>query len=197
LVHNCDVLALNRAGELCRDLDAGEKMLVVSDPLVLDKHSTPSFFEGFDRIFLSADIHDISQDNVYWFEFYRRPRVYEGFAQSNLRKPLYHCHTVAGFAIQIAVAMGYRQVYLVGIDLSFAGPQAHFYTSSSREQVWAREVSVPKTPRMAAGLAYLAYWSRKRGVDLINLSPVPKLEGVRAAKFEDIFDGSAMKGGRA
>jgi hypothetical protein len=196
-VHDCDVFALNRAGEVCRHLDAGEKMLVVSDPLALNKHSESSVFEGFDRVFLSADVHDIQKDNVYWFEFYRRPRVYEGFAQSDLRRPLYHCHTVAGFAIQIAVAMGYRQVYLVGIDLSFAGPQVHFYPSSSREEDWAREVSVPKTPRMAAGIAYLAYWSRKRGVDLVNLSPVPMLEGVRTANFADVFDGTAMKVGSA
>ncbi|MGC9418675.1 MAG: class I SAM-dependent methyltransferase [Rhodovulum sp.] len=196
-VNGCDVFAMNRAGDLCSDIDAGETMLVISDPLAFEDLHAGLAFDRYDRIFLSGDIEIHDRENVYYFDYYRKPRIYEGFAQSDLSRPLYHCHTVAGFAIQIAVAMGYREIYLVGVDLSFDSPQVHFYESNRREQDWARKVSIPKTPRMQAGLAYLAHWAEKRGVKILNLSPQAGLQRVERARFEDVFAREAGKGGPA
>jgi hypothetical protein len=136
---------------------------------------------------LSTRISGIIHPNIYYFDLYKKPQNYKGYAEDNLRKPLYTCYTVAAVAIQLSVAMGYSQIYLAGIDLIFPDEEPHFYTSSEGERVRAQTSSKKLAPLMRAGLAYLAYWAEQKGSKVINLSPEKSLPLIESRDFETIF----------
>lgn len=186
-VRDCDVFALNSAQQLCQELAADETFLTVADPRAFEGDLSSVPLEKFDKVLLSANAPETNAAHAYRFEYYAKPQVYKGFAQSDLGQPLYHCHTVAGFALQIAVGMGYSEVYLAGIDLNFSNADVHFYKSTTREREWVRRVSSPKESKMRAGLAYLSHWAKKNGVRVTNLSPVSNLPLIDHGNFDQVF----------
>ena len=189
-VAHCDVMFLNRAGELADHLAVEEKMLIVSDQKAVDEISGAFSFKNFTTLLCSADLKLDTAKVPHHFNYFASPNIYHGFAQHDLTKPLYHCHTVAGFAVQLAVGMRYQNVYLAGIDLDFDEDTTHFYHSSKRERLHSRILSAPKGPRMRAGLAYLAYWAGKHGVAVWNTSPKNSLPLVGKRAFDDVFQPS-------
>lgn len=187
LAEGVEVFFLNRAVELANDFPEGGRRLVVGDPLAASELHGDLDLLKVDQAFLAADVEDIGCSSTFWFEYFRKPMCYEGYAQDELGKPLFHCHTVAAFAIQIAVCMGYEDVFLAGVDLTFDESSTHFYSSSPREKLWQSSLSVPKASRMRAGIAYLAHWADLRGSRVVNLSPRRSLPLVQNMDFVTAF----------
>lgn len=186
-VHGCDVFALNRAADICASIVNCEKSLIIADHRVMNDYGKNLPFQLFDNLFLSTRISGIIHQNIYYFDLYKKPQIYKGYAEDDLRKPLYTCYTVAAVAMQVSVAMGYSQIYLAGIDLNFPDEEPHFYTSSEGERVRAQTSSKKLAPLMRAGLAYLAYWAEQKGSTVINLSPEKSLPLIESRDFETIF----------
>ncbi len=183
-----DTFFLNKAYTLTGRIKAPKSYLVLSDPLAFEDYGASIPFESFDINFFTPEIpYSASNATIARFNVYRRPRIDDGHAQHRLDRPLYHAHTVAAYAVQIAVAMGYQRITLIGIDFSFGQGDGHFYRDSEREKTWTRNISVPKAPRMLKAFSYLADWTASRQVRLENASPLRSLPNVRNIAFEERF----------
>jgi hypothetical protein len=186
-IRGCDVFALNKAGMLCEDIPVQRKMLMMSDPALDAGYLENIPLEIFSEVLLGAGVIEVDHKDVYGFEQYSAPYVYDGFAQSCLRRPLYPSHTVAAGAMQIALGMGYERIFLVGIDLDFDPAEGHFYSSSRREAVWTSSLSAPRASRMRAGLAFISEVVERKGGKVLNLSPKKSLPLIDALDFNLAF----------
>ena len=186
-VRDCDVMALNKAGMLCKDIHVQRKMLIMSDPALDARYLEDIPFEIFSEILLGAGVFEVDHKDVYGFEQYSAPFVYDGFVQSCLKRPLYPSHTVAAGAMQIALGMGYERILLAGIDLDFDPDEGHFYSSSEREATWASSLSAPRASRMRAGLAFISEIIERKGGKVLNLSPKKSLPMIDSMDFNLVF----------
>ncbi|MES0869884.1 6-hydroxymethylpterin diphosphokinase MptE-like protein [Pseudovibrio sp. SCP19] len=161
---------------------------VLGDPAAYNdyaKHYDPSTFRD---VFLSSNIPaDWTGDNIHRYSYFQFPAIYDGFCQFDLTKPLYQAHTVALFACQIAVAMGFKEIVLIGIDLSFSPEQPHFYQSSSRERDWARTISIQRREKMLSGFKIFAELAKEQGVKIVNASPMKGIQDVENRDFATFF----------
>ncbi len=161
---------------------------VLGDPAAYNdyaRHYDPMVFKG---VFLSSTIPTHwAGKNIHRYSYYQFPTIYDGFCQFDLNKPLYQAHTVALFASQIAVAMGFNEIVLIGIDFNFSTDQTHFYNSSDREKNWALAVSIQRRDKMLSGFRVFAEHAENQGVEVINASPVKGIEGVKKSDFSLLF----------
>jgi len=182
------IFLLNKTYLLREHFGIQPKAIVLSDPKAYEDYGEEINFSEYEYVFLSAEIEACSEPaNVYRFDYYQFPRIYDGFCETTLTRPLYHGHTVAHYAVQIAIAMGFEELVLIGIDLSFASDKPHFYNSSDREKHWAIHVSQLRKKRMLDAFRYLARYAAENGIRLINASPQPSMEGIYKCKFEEIY----------
>lgn len=103
----------------------------------------------------------------------------EGFSW-DLEKGIYSGYTVAYFALQVAVYMGFKEVYYLGLDLRHEKGRTHFfghdYHSASHEQT--------EFPRMDKMLNYGAKVVAKKGIKVFNCSPISTLECFPKVSFD-------------
>lgn len=95
----------------------------------------------------------------------------EGFS-FDLTEGIYSGYTVAYFALQIAVFMGFKQVFYVGLDLKHRNNQTHFFgrdpVSDNHEQT--------EFPKMIRMLSYAATRLLSSDVHVFNCSPSTTLD---------------------
>jgi len=186
-IRRCDIFALNKASIACDNIEASKKYLIVADPKAAQEADVRQRFSSFDAVFLSSDAVVDDPENCIRFDLYGKPKIDDGFAQDDLTRPLFDTHTVAGVAVQVAVAMGYKRIYLAGIDLTFDSREPYFYRESASEAYRLKFISDVRVSKMRAALAFLAKWASERGVKVVNLSPMKSLPLLETAEFADIF----------
>lgn len=115
---------------------------------------------------------------------------------------LSHGYTVLVDQIQIAYAMGFQRVYLVGVDFKFhgglstnercasgevliaSGEQNHFHKDYRKPgEKW----TVPKMQEQRQAFAFCRYAFEKSGRQLINASRISELDVLDKVDFETIF----------
>lgn len=168
-------LFLNKAHTLRGKISPSAKTgLVITDKLAYADYGHEIDTTAFDYLFLSSNIpHSWPAEKLYTVDLYKFPLMYDGFVQTDLRKPLYHGHSVMHAACQIALAIGSSEIVLAGIDLTFNPEAPHFYSSSSREKEWAQNISIKNRDKMIAALKFFAAHAGNRGVAVLNASQAP------------------------
>ncbi|WP_158254908.1 MULTISPECIES: 6-hydroxymethylpterin diphosphokinase MptE-like protein [Sinorhizobium] len=185
------IFLLNRTYLLAERFGVTPAALVMSDRLAYRDYGKGINTDGFEYVFFASTLRNaVERPNVYWFDLYKEPNLYDGFVSTSITEPLFHGHTVAHCACQIAIALGFSEIVLIGIDLSFDPGKPHFYASSEREKRWATDVSQSKKSRMISSFAFLANVSKRLHVKIINASPVDGLPGVPRKTFTEIFKSS-------
>ena len=98
----------------------------------------------------------------------------------DLARGIYSGYTVAYFALQVAVFMGFERVYYVGLDLKHEAGRTHFFgndaVSKNHEQT--------EFPRMARMLQYAAETLSTSKVKVYNCSPDSTLTCFEKASFD-------------
>lgn len=130
-----DVFCVNRG---MRALDIGlphPKYLVVADPLVYKNHAREIDADGasVERFFLAT--------NCLWRKPPTVPVIPLGCSSKKLsltpfRHAPLHLHrgnSVVVMAAQIAHLMGYKEIYIIGVDLDYSGSATHFYGGGNKE----------------------------------------------------------------
>ncbi len=108
-----------------------------------------------------------------------------GFSD-DITENVYSGGTVTYVAIQIAAYMGFREIYLLGVDCTSNG---HFYSEQKTnhnagtwdERTWHKEYW-----EAAYGLAN--EYCKKEGIRIINATRGGELECFRRENFDDLFD---------
>jgi len=103
----------------------------------------------------------------------------EGFSW-DLEAGIYSGYTIAYFALQMAVYMGFQEIVYLGLDLKHKDGNTHFFGpdfhSQSHEQT--------EFPRMLRMLESGARTLATPGVKLFNCSPVSDLKGFHKVSYD-------------
>ena len=95
----------------------------------------------------------------------------EGFSKE-LDKGIYSGYTVAYFALQLAVYMGFKEVFCLGLDLRHENGSTHFFGNDFH----SRNHEQTEFPRMQKMLTFGAKQLAGTGVRVFNCSPISTLE---------------------
>lgn len=107
----------------------------------------------------------------------------EGFS-TDLTQGIYSGYTVAYFALQIAVYMGFKRVFYLGLDLKHQDGRTHFFGADSVSKNH-EQTEFPKMIRMfehAAGVL------QSTDVRVFNCSPTSTLECFECIPFESALE---------
>lgn len=103
----------------------------------------------------------------------------EGFSW-DLEKGIYSGYTIAYVALQIAVYMGFSEIYYLGLDLCHKEGQTHFFGKDYH----SRDHESTEFPKMRKMLNYGAEALADSDVRVFNCSPNSDLEGFPKVTFE-------------
>lgn len=98
----------------------------------------------------------------------------------DLEQGIFSGYTIAHFALQLAVYMGFTEIFFLGLDLQLAGPRTHFFGHDHRSE----NHETTEFPKMRACLTEAAEVLRPTGVRVYNCSPTSSLECFPAATYE-------------
>lgn len=98
----------------------------------------------------------------------------------DLEEGIYSGYTVAHFALQVAVWMGFAEIYLLGLDLQLDGNRTHFFGHDHRSE----NHEATEFPKMRDCLALAADALRGTSTRVYNLSPRSTLDCFPAASYE-------------
>lgn len=97
--------------------------------------------------------------------------------------------TVVIVAAQIAHLLGYKEIYIIGVDLDYDGPTTHFYGGGAKERERLANFRPGGTGAEAVNVAFanLQEAIHASGARLFNASPSGKLESLPRVNFEELL----------
>ena len=104
----------------------------------------------------------------------------EGFSE-DLAEGIYSGYTVSYFALQVAIYMGFTEVFFLGLDLNHHAGQTHFFGHDFRSRTHVET----EFPRMMRMLTFGAERAVQLGVRVYNCSPTSSLECFERVSFDE------------
>ena len=104
----------------------------------------------------------------------------EGFS-FDLEEGIYSGYTISYFALQVAVYMGFKKIFFLGLDLKHEGPKTHFFGQDS--QTLNHEQT--EFPKMLKMLNFGAQTLASSDVEVYNCSPSSTLETFKKINYLD------------
>lgn len=104
----------------------------------------------------------------------------EGFS-FDLEEGIYSGYTISYFALQVAVYMGFKNIFFLGLDLKHAGPNTHFF-GQDPQTINHEQTEFPKMNKM---LNYGAKALASSDVEVYNCSPISNLECFHKISYEE------------
>ena len=105
--------------------------------------------------------------------------------------------TVIYFSLQIAYFLGFKKIYLFGVDLSYKIPESakidgSIITSTDSDdnhlhKDWfgkGKRWHFPRQDRMQIAIEYAIDFLSKKGVEVYNFSPISKIKGAKNLDFD-------------
>lgn len=130
-------------------------------------------------------------DNISTFTTYTRNTLFKklrkGFYQDDITKPLSNSSTVVLYMMQIAVWLGFKEIYFIGVDNNFSYKNMHFY-KDTKEEVANMKIFEDPCERNAQSFAEADKILRKKGVRIYNAGVGGALDCIPRIKYESLFD---------
>ena len=104
----------------------------------------------------------------------------EGFSH-DLEEGIYSGYTISYFALQVAVYMGFKKIFFLGLDLKHEGPNTHFF-GQDPQTLNHEQTEFPKMNKM---LNYGAEILASTNVKVYNCSPISTLECFSKISYEE------------
>jgi len=104
----------------------------------------------------------------------------EGFSW-NLENGIYSGYIVSYFALQIAVFMGFKNIFYLGLDLKNVGEKTHFFGHDFHSANHDRT----EFPKMIKMMEYGAETLRDSRIKVYNCSPISQLKGFPFMSYEE------------
>lgn len=139
-----------------------------------------SSWSGWNKIPERSFIFDLSDD----IEIAKH-----NFFQFNINSPLSLGRTVVLDALQLAVYMGFSEIYFIGVDLNFNKKERHFYKSNQEEnQKRHIEWAVNNTQRMINNFEKAAQILSTHNIKIFNAGEGGNLNTIPRIDFTTLFD---------
>lgn len=116
--------------------------------------------------------------------FHITPTMDEGHFAEDVTTGIYRGFTVLLDAVQLAFFMGFAEVYIMGCDLSYEGPQTHVYGTGAYEQRRRNDMPVAKVLR---AMAVAAAVFQRHGRILANAGVGGCLDTIPRVEFSSLF----------
>ena len=104
----------------------------------------------------------------------------EGFS-FDLEEGIYSGYTISYFALQVAVYMGFKKIFFLGLDLKHEGPKTHFFGQDS--QTLNHEHT--EFPKMLKMLDFGAETLASSDIEVYNCSPISTFETFKKIDYEE------------
>lgn len=164
---------------------------VAADPAILDDYGDEIDVSSAKHVFLCSSLPlwpIMGSENAIAYDNIMYPKMHDGYFQHDLTRGVYDSHTVMLHAVQIAAWMGFTEIYVLGVDLSFNEDKLHFYASSDREVTDGIRRSMLHARCMAEGFGVAGKALSGRGVRLANVGKGGQLNSIERVRFETLFE---------
>lgn len=176
LIKDDYIFSLNKAYLLKDKIGRNPDATIATNIYAVAEYGKELCESALEHVFLSASAAgalNLSSEKLVIFSQWDSPNMEHGFFQFDGLRPLYQSGTVAHTALQLAVWMGFDEIVMVGVDLSFSESVGHFYISSSGEDCRTRSTSQRNAERMIAGLSKAHIAIKLRGGPDVRRITVP------------------------
>ncbi len=99
---------------------------------------------------------------------------------------MYDFYTITNTAIQLAMYMGFQDIYIIGVDNNFIGPKEHFEETRG-DAKHTIESGLHTQMVMDAGYKEMRRIADKAGVNVYNATRGGRVEAFPRVKLEDLF----------
>lgn len=140
----------------------------------------PSYYVRNDLVPDSAIGFHISY-SYHMFDLYRRHNYFAKFSD-NSYLTVYDGYSITYSIMQLAVYMGFDEIYLIGADCSYLGQQQHFIEHGSYDPT-----AKTATERLLAAYQEAKKYSEKHNVKFYNATRGGCLELFERVKLEDVL----------
>ena len=124
---------------------------------------------------------------TYYFDYINYFTFKKMAFQPDLTQPLACYESVIHFAIQIAYYLGFKEIYLLGVDLDFAVNKGHCYQETNEETQRQLEHSINSAEKMLFGIEKCGQFLDNEGVQFCNASPKGIVDCIKRVKYEELF----------
>ena len=197
--HGWVTFAPNRIYELCEQYDWKPTYYICQDHNIIKTFAERIARINADMMFLPIEYHDRFKDDNYKFFVIKEHDFYPHKAQfsKDLSKYIAQGYTVTYGAIQLAVYMGFKTIYLLGIDHNYnisrdakGRPCRDVSSQSNYTKGMSNYINDNNLPRIEEStIAYetAEIVAAKMGVKIYNATRGGKLEAFERINFDDIF----------
>jgi hypothetical protein len=113
--------------------------------------------------------------------------MYNGYFEFNVKKPLAHSYTIVLQMLQVAVWLGFKDIYFVGIDNNFRKlHNMHWYKDTNQEQQNMNNWNFSPEEANAAAFEHAHQILKKKGVNIYNASMGGELETIPKVNFLEL-----------
>lgn len=100
---------------------------------------------------------------------------------------LYDKYTITIAAIELAIYMGCKEVYLIGVDCNYTGPTVHFDESDNSPRI-PYDIAYHTQKAMITGYRFMEKETKKRGIHVYNATRGGMLEEFDRVDFDSLFN---------
>lgn len=97
---------------------------------------------------------------------------------------LYDKYTITNVAIELAIYMGCKEIYLIGVDCNYTSSQVHFHKGDNMDI----DLGLYIQKAMTSGYKFMERETKKRGVHIFNATRGGMLEEFERVNFDSIFE---------
>lgn len=126
-------------------------------------------------------------NQAFYFNYIINNKLSDFLFQTDITKNLGECGTIIYFAIQFSFYMGFKDIYLIGVDLDFDKNKGHIYKETNGETKRQEEHSINNADRMLNGIAFATEFLQNNNVNIYNASPVGIVDCMPRIKYEELF----------
>lgn len=138
-----------------------------------------STWSGWNKIPEKSYLFDLSIDTEI---------AVRNFFQFDITQPLALGRTVVLDALQLAIYMGFKEIYFIGVDLNFNDKERHFYKSNSGENQQIHiDWAVNNTQRMINNFGAAAKILSAQGISIFNAGIGGNLNSIPRVNFTSLF----------
>lgn len=98
------------------------------------------------------------------------------YIDNDLSIHIYDCFTVTNMAINVAIYMGFKEIYLIGADCNFEGAKMHFVDNEFDPKYAQRGRLKTEVNRSLNGYKAMKEFAEQRGVNIYNATRGGELE---------------------
>lgn len=131
------------------------------------------------------------------FYLYMKLFQWKWYVRCNIKKNMTSAINVSIAAVQVAISMGYKEIYLIGVDYSdfTLRKSTHFYAEDAlRDQAVVSNRKCPRGEGLRwVSLAFyghyaLARYAEKHKISIINLTPDSFLDAYLARDYNEVIE---------